>query len=271
MKETLDELIFENRNKEYGSYYLRRNFSKYLTRATLIGTGIFSLLLGGSFAFTKLSQEAREKDVNVDLSASLLKEDIPEEVIEIPEEVPPPPLNEPPPEIAQEKFLPPEPKKDEEVTVEEPPPPAEKLESAAISNKTVEGEAVKDVFAPPPPPKEVAVVKVEQPKEEEIFIGVEQQPEFPGGDVELRKYLKANVNYPPAASRANISGRVTIRFVVEKDGTIGGVTVLKGIGFGLDEEAIRVVKKMPKWNPGKQNGKPVRVYFTLPVVYTLQD
>ena len=270
-KVTLDDIVFENRNKEYGSYYLRQNFSKYLTRATIIGTSIFALLLGGSFAFTKLSQEAREREVLVDLSATNLDEEKPEEVIEVPEELPPPPLEEPPPEVAEIKFLPPEPKKDEEVKIEEPPPPAEKIEVAAISNKNVEGEAVKNVFAPPPPPKEVAVVKVEKAAEEEIFIGVEQQPEFPGGESEMRKFLGKNVQYPAAATRANVSGRVTVQFVVEKDGSIGAVKVLKGIGFGCDEEAIRVVKSMPKWNPGKQNGKPVRVYFNLPVTYTLQD
>src|SRR5690606_31283373 len=133
--------------------------------------------LGGALAFNKIQAGNNEREVLVDLSATNLDEEIPEEVIEILEELPPPPLEEPPPEVAQEKFLHPEPKKDEEVVIEEPPPPAEKLETAVISNKTVEGIEAKDVFIPPPPPKEVAVVKVEQPKEEEIFVGVEQQPE----------------------------------------------------------------------------------------------
>ena len=232
-KVTLDDIVFENRNQEYGAYYLRKNYSKYITRATIIGASIFSLALGGVLAVNKINAANADKEINVDLSAMDLMEELPEEeVLEIPEEVPPPPVNEPPPEVAQEKFLPPEPKKDEEVKFEEPPPPAEKLETAVISNKKVEGEAVKDVFIPPPPPKEVAVVKVEAPKEEEIFVGVEQQPEFPGGDKARVKFLRDNVNYPAAAQRANISGRVTVQFVVEKDGSIGNIKVLKGIGFG---------------------------------------
>jgi protein TonB len=259
MNHTLDDLLFEDRNKEYGSYYLRKNFGKYLTRSTIIGTGLFTLILGGSFAFTKLNQEAREREVNVILTATDLPEEVPEEIIEIPEEIPPKPLDEPPPEIAQERFLPPEPKKNDDVKIEEPPPTAEKLETAAISNKTVEGEAVKDVFAPPPPPKVVALVKAEDPDEIKDFVGVEQQPEFPGGDIEMRKFLSRNVQYPAAAQRGNISGRVV------------ATKILKSIGFGCDEEALRVIKSMPKWNPGKQNGKAVRVYFTLPVTYTLQD
>lgn len=269
-KVTLDDMVFENRNKEYGSYYLRKNLSKYLTRATLVGTTIFALLLGGAFTFTKITQANAEKDVLVDLSATNLDEEIPEEEIEIPEELPPPPLEEPPEEVAQEKFLPPEPKKDEEVKVEEPPPPAEKVEKAVISSKTVEGVEAKDVFIPPPPPKEVAVVKVEEPKEEQIFVGVEQSPEYPGGDKAMYRFLSDKIRYPAAASRANVSGRVTVQFVVEKDGSIGAVKVLKGIGFGCDEEAVRVIKAMPKWNPGKQNGRAVRVYYTIPVMFTLE-
>lgn len=271
MKETLDDLVFENRNKEYGSFYLRKNYSRYLTRAAVLGTGIFALLLGGAFTFTKISQEASEKDVLVDLSAQNLEEELPEEEIEIPDELPPPPLDEPPPEVAQEKFLPPEPKKDEEVKIEEPPPPADKLETAVISNKKVEGVEATNVFIPPPVVKEVAVIKAEAPKEEDIFVGVEQSPEFPGGEKAMYKFLGDKIQYPAAASRANVSGRVTLQFVVEKDGSIGAIKVLKSVGFGCDEEAIRVVKAMPKWNAGKQNGRPVRVYFTLPIMFTLSE
>jgi protein TonB len=270
-KVTLDDIVFENRNKEYGAYYLRKNYSKYLTKATLIGSAIFVAVLGGALAFNKITAANAEKEIMVDLSATDLQEEQPEEEIEIPEDVPPPPLEEPPPEVAQEKFLPPEPKKDEEVKIEEPPPPAEKLETAVISNKTQEGIEAKDVFIPPPPPKEVAVVKVEEPKEEQVFVMVEQQPEYPGGEKAMYGFLSKNINYPAAATRANISGRVTVQFVVEKDGSIGTVKVLKGIGFGCDEEAVRVIKSMPKWSPGKQNGRAVRVYYTIPVVFQLSE
>ncbi|MBX2954253.1 MAG: energy transducer TonB [Leadbetterella sp.] len=271
MKVTLDDMVFETRNKEYGAYYLRKNYRSYLTRATVIGTALFSLLFAGALAFNKIQAANAEKEIMVDLSATNLDEEVPEEEIEIPEDVTPPPLEEPPPEVAQEKFLPPEPKKDEEVTIEEPPPSAEKLETAVISNKTVEGVEAKDVFIPPPPPKEVAVVKVEKAAEEEIFMSVEQDAQFPGGMSELMKYLNKNVKYPAVAQRANVGGKVVLRFVVEKDGSVAQISVLKSVGFGCDEEAVRVVKSMPKWSPGKQNGRPVRVWYTLPVTYTLQE
>jgi len=269
MKVTLDDVVFETRNKEYGAYYLRKNYRRYLTRATVMGTGLFCLLFGAALAFNKIQAANREKVTYVIVNPFDLPQDDPEPVV--PEELPPPPLEEPAPEMAQEKFLPPEPKKDEEVLVEEPPPPAEKLEKAIISNKTVEGTEAKDVFIPPPPTKEVAVVKMEPVAEDEIFMGVEQEAEFPGGLNELMKFLKKNVSYPAAAQRANISGKVILQFVVEKDGTVGQIKVLKSVGFGCDEEAVRVVKAMPRWSPGRQNGRAVRVYYTLPVSYTLQE
>ncbi len=269
----LDEIIFEGKNKEYGAYFLRKNYSKYLTKAAVYGIGASLLILGGAWGFQKFIAPNLEKDsievVDIDLSA--LEEELDEEVPPPPpppEEEPPPP----PPEVKQVQFLPPEPKADEEVVIETPPPTLKEVETAVISNKNVEGNDVTDVFTPPPPPPP-AVTKpagLGKPKEEEIFTAVEQQPEFPGGTSEMYKFINSNIKYPAAAQRANISGRVFVKFVVEKDGSIGKVEVLKGIGFGCDEEAVRVIKEMPKWNPGRQNGKNVRVWFTMPVFYQLE-
>jgi len=109
----------------------------------------------------------------------------------------------------------------------------------------------------------------EEIDEHEIFILVESQPEFPGGTVELYKFLRNEIRYPPFAKEANIQGRIFINFVVEADGSITNIVVLRGIGGGCDEEAIRIVKSMPKWTPGKQRGRSVRVSFNLPVKFTL--
>jgi len=95
-------------------------------------------------------------------------------------------------------------------------------------------------------------------------------PEFPGGMAALMKYLAENIKYPSLAKESGIQGRVFINFVVEPDGAISNVKVLRGIGGGCDEEAVRVVERMPKWSPGKQRGKPVRVSYNLPVKFTLQ-
>jgi TonB family protein len=104
---------------------------------------------------------------------------------------------------------------------------------------------------------------------EAIFTAVEQQPGFPGGNEACAKYLSTNIRYPAAARKNKVQGRVVTSFVVNKDGTIGDVKVLKGIGYGADEEAVRVIKNMPKWYPGMQNGKPVNVQYTLPISFTL--
>ena len=162
----------------------------------------------------------------------------------------------------------------------------------------------KAVVTPPPPPKQVVKINVveddmdvdddididveadqdtemeeyvplqvedeESAEEQQIFIVVESMPEFPGGEPALHRYLGENIKYPQMAKESGIQGRVFVTFVVERDGSVTDVKVLRGIGGGCDEEAVRVVKGMPKWSPGKQRGKPVRVQFNLPVKFTLQ-
>ena len=120
---------------------------------------------------------------------------------------------------------------------------------------------------------EITPVKIEQEEEEEdvqIFTVVENDPEFPGGMEALYKFLRDNIKYPQLARDNNITGRVYVTFVVERDGSIANPRILKDIGGGCGQEAIRVVKSMPKWTPGKQRGKAVRVQFNLPVSFNLQ-
>lgn len=114
------------------------------------------------------------------------------------------------------------------------------------------------------------VEEVEEEEEEtQIFQVVETMPTFPGGDAARIKYLQNNLKYPTMARESGIQGKVFVTFVVEKDGSITDVKVLRGIGGGCDEEAVRVIKNMPKWKPGKQRGKPVRVQFNMPIVFKL--
>lgn len=156
---------------------------------------------------------------------------------------------------------------------------------------------------PPPPPKQVTIINIveddveveddieidveadqetivedfvpiieeeEKVEEMEIFTVVESMPSFPGGDVARMKYLQENIEYPQMARESGIQGTVYVTFVVETDGSVTDVRILRGIGGGCDEEAIRVIKNMPKWNPGMQRGKPVRVQFNMPIKFTLQ-
>ncbi|MDR2084562.1 MAG: energy transducer TonB [Bacteroidales bacterium] len=110
----------------------------------------------------------------------------------------------------------------------------------------------------------------EEVHEEEIFLIVEKQPEFPGGDAARLRYLRDNVKYPQMAKESGIQGTVWLQFVIEPDGSVSNVRVVRGIGGGCDEEAIRVIKNMPKWSPGEQRGRKVRVQFSMQVKFTLQ-
>ena len=121
-------------------------------------------------------------------------------------------------------------------------------------------------YTPPPPPK-----AVEEEATEEIFVVVEQQPEFPGGMSALMKFLSDNIKYPVIAQENGIQGRVITTFVVERDGSITDINVVRGQDPSLDKEAVRVIKTMPRWKPGQQRGKPVRVRFTLPVQFRLAN
>jgi protein TonB len=156
---------------------------------------------------------------------------------------------------------------DEEVPKDEEPPPVETLKDKVIATTTVEGDpnASADVVIDEPR-EETKAVEIQK---EEIFTVVEQPPMFPGGMAELGKFLSKNLKYPRQASQSNIEGTVYVNFVVDSHGKISEVKILKGIGYGCDEEAERVVRAMPAWAPGKQGGRGVSVRYNLPIKFKL--
>ena len=167
-----------------------------------------------------------------------------------------------------------------QITKEEtPPPPEPEPEQVTTDLKVVDDDKVienefipVDADAKDVTNGEVIAAPIEEDKEEEIqeiFVAVENQPEFPGGEAALYQYLEKNINYPEMARQQNITGRVFVTFVVERDGSIANPRVLREIGGGCGDEAVRVVKGMPKWKPGKQRGKTVRVQYNLPVLFQL--
>ncbi|WP_295120474.1 energy transducer TonB [uncultured Chitinophaga sp.] len=273
LKSDFLDILFEQRNKEYGAYDLRRQYEKRV-RNSIIGTASLALLIFGSYLIYSNLNAADN-----DASNKPKVEEIKMQDLEIPPEdpktppPPPPPPAPPPPVKPTVQFTPPVIKKDNEVPPEEEPPKIEDIKDKAVSTKTVEGDVngidpglLSDskgtgvVEAPPPPPKE------------EIFTFVEQPPTFPGGEEALNKYLSKNIRYPHLATENGISGTVFVTFVVDSDGNIKDVkTVGAKKGGGLEEEAVRVVRGMPKWKPGKQNGRQVSVQFNLPIRFTLQE
>ena len=184
--------------------------------------------------------------ITIDLQARVA-DDFAEEIIPITEQKVKPPPPPPPKQVTQIKIV------EDDVEVEDD----------LDIDVEADDETVVEEYIPPSDDDEEVV-------EAEIFTVVESMPSFPGGMGELMKFLGKNINYPTLAKESGIQGRVFINFVVEPNGSISNVKVLRGIGGGCDEEAVRVVKSMPKWSPGKQRGKPVRVSYNLPVKFTLQ-
>ena len=185
--------------------------------------------------------------------STIVQDVLAEEEIEITQRDPEPPPPPPPPEPEVPEII--------EVTEEKV---ETKIDLSSLEDD--QSKAQVQTYTPPPPPK-----PVEEEATDEIFVVVEQQPEFPGGTTALMKFLGDNIRYPVIAQENGIQGRVIMNFVVERDGSISDVQVVRGQDPSLDREAERVIKTMPKWKPGQQRGKPVRVRFTLPVVFRLQN
>lgn len=264
----IEDIIFEHRNKSYGGYLLRKLYPGNLTKANIIATVLFLLC------------------ISLPLIAKLIKDKLPSDDLTLATEVtlaepppldptapppPPPPVAEPPPRKPTIAFVAPKVKKDEEVQEEAPPPDVEQLKEIDISTKTQEGveggvpEGLEEGEPAPPP---VVEVEVEE-KPEEVFKVVEQKPEFPDGEAAMLKFIYDNIKYPAIARENGVEGMVVVSFVVEKDGSISDAKIARDIGAGCGQEAVRVVNMMPKWNPGKQRGRPVRVQFNLPVKFKL--
>jgi len=249
------ELVFENRNKEYGAYEIRKNYEKQVVRAFLFTIGGIILAVAIPVIINLIS--------NMDFAnKNVMSEEI--SLAEPPSidkaTPPPPPVIPPPPVVKTIKFTPPVVVKDEEVQ-DEPPPTQEEMKDVQISTVTQEGNTTEDL-----PPENPVV----DPDEGKVFTIVEEMPSFPGGEEQMLKFIRDNTHYPAVARENGITGRVFINFVVDKDGKIKDVKVLRGIGAGCDEEAVRVVKSMPDWKAGKQNGRAVQVSFNLPVNFTLR-
>jgi protein TonB len=247
-----NNLVFAQRNKEYGAYELRTDYNRRLALALALAMGFFVVVIGAPFIINKLKKDevVEEKKKIVDVNLDLFEEQ--------PEEPPPPPEVIPPPQpqIETVQFVAVE-AADE--PVDEPPPTQADLTETTAGQTTQEGE---NIDAPPPPP----------PVEEETYdlAAVQEQPEFPGGMGELYKFLGKIQKYPDMEAEANIHGKVYVEFTVQKDGSIEDVKVRRGVSPGLDKEAMRMVNAMPKWTPGKMNGRAVKCRFTLPVNFVLK-
>ena len=265
------DIVFQGRNKVYGAYQLRRGTSKRNIWSMVFVAAVAAVAYLGLAAYNSY-QAAQKAKFEAEMEASLIetkKQAKVEKKTEAPKVEQVQKVEKVKSSIA---FTPPVIKKDSEVKPEEEMKTQDELKETktAIGAFDVKGndeaggtvlKAVEDIATPEPPKQE---------EQNKVFDVVEQQPQYPGGMGALNQWLGSNIKYPVMAAENGIEGRVVVQFVVERDGSVSGVHVVRGVDPSLDKEATRVVSAMPKWIPGKQNGSAVRVKYTVPVTFRLQ-
>ncbi|MEO5910498.1 MAG: energy transducer TonB [Pelobium sp.] len=270
------DLVFENRNQSYGAYVLRRDSGNYLKRALLIAISIFagSILLS-AFTNRNFNKDPKVKITTVidttavDLTAILEPEKPKKEEPKVEQSLPKQQVED----LRQVKLIANiKPVNDVLATAEIPT--IEDVNKSLIGMNTNEGKDASEGINSPSENKLGTGgngIKEEGSNEPVNVNLLEVYPEFPGGMEAWAKFLNKNLRYPYTAQENNIQGRVTVSFVVERDGEITNLKVIRGIGAGCDEEAMRVIKKSPLWKSGVQNGRKVRVSYVMPIVFKMNN
>ena len=261
------ELVFDGKNTEFGAFQMRQESTSRHNKAMIIVAILVVLIITLPALFRYIAPKKQE-EVKMTEVTQLTKLPPPEvknnDVIKKVDAPPPPPLK------SSIKFTAPKIVKDEDADREDVKTQEEIISAkVAVSvadvkgNDEIHGQDIADLRK----------VAQEKPKEEveEIFTVAEQMPQFPGGPAALQEFLAKNLRYPPIAAENGISGTVVVRFAVWKAGSIRNIEVLSPVDRSLDEEAVRVIKSMPNWIPGKQNGNSVSVYFVAPVKFQLAE
>ncbi|HWR94855.1 MAG TPA: energy transducer TonB [Flavobacterium sp.] len=248
------EIVFEGRNKLYGAYELRKNDKKTTYKSLIIGAILFSFLVSIPLLISFLPER---NDVDETLDKKIVTVKLPPKKEQPKANLPPPPP--PPPKVDQVKFVKPKVTKAEEVTEE--PPKLDEIKDKKIGKENIKGDPDAELTVEPvgTGPKEVV-----EEEDTQIYntAGIEVKPDFPGGIDKFYKYIGKNYRVP---EESGLKGKVFVSFVVEKDGSLTDIKVLRDIGYGTGKEAIRVLKSCPRWTPGEQNGKKVRVLYSLPI------
>jgi protein TonB len=248
-----DDIVFEVRNKEYGAYKLRKKYNRTVLIAMCIGVLIIATAIITPYINAKAA-ENRSKRAERQVEIKLEKLDTPTEQVAPPPPPPPPPTDV----VQQQKYVPPQ------VVDSIKPEDMKQLMTADQAQTEVTNKDVVEAV------QQVKEEVQETEAEPEPFVVVEEMPMFPGGDAELLKYIGEHTQYPEIAKENNIQGKVIVRFCVTAKGGVSQVSVLKGVDPELDKEAIRVVNTLPPFKPGKQGGKPVPVWYMVPIAFTLK-
>ncbi|MDQ6531965.1 energy transducer TonB [Flavobacterium sp. LHD-85] len=249
------DIVFEGRNKIYGAYELRKSNGKTTVKALVIGSLIFSAAIAAPLIASLLPDSSEEEEVK-EVKMAAVK--LPPKKEEVKPNMPPPPP--PPPKVDQVKFVKPVVAKAEEVT--EDPPKIVELKDKKVGAETIKGDPDAVLTVDEPVGKGPVAEVVQEDNTVYNTAGIEVKPDFPGGIDKFYKFVGNNYKTP---EEEGLKGKVYVTFVVEKDGSLTDIKVLRDIGYGTGAEAIRVLKKCPKWTPGEQNGKKVRVLYSLPI------
>lgn len=251
--------VFDPRYREYGGYELRTNSYKRHLKSLFIAGSAFILLFVAPFLARQVFHTTRDKELTVRVLTNIELEPPREE--NLLKEVPPPP------QVLRNtvKFEVPDIKPDELVADEPPLTQKEVLDMKTVISNTTFDKGTDDLSAPP-----ADAENTDAPVNPDVPLSVvDQMPQFPGGEKEMLRFIRNNLRYPLSAQDNNIQGTVILNFVVDREGKIISIRVVKSIGFGCDEEAVRVMERMPAWTPGKQRGQPVLVSFTMPFRFVL--
>lgn len=274
------DIVFENKNKEFGAYTLRAGSVKRHNKAMLITIivvgGLLTLagLVTAGLLFAKAEEDTTASVAVEELAEAKnnAEEEEEEQIQEIKEEEPEPEVIELP-QVAQQAFTAIEVTEDDKVKNQVQAQDQMKEDNRNIGNQNVLGEADLRATVTAEVRQNVVVAEAPKPVEEtKVYdlANVEQKPSFKGGEAAMFKWLGEHINYPAAAAEEGASGKVQVQFIVSKSGKVTNVKVVRGKHPALDKEAVRVVSSMPDWTPGRQNGQPVNVTYILPVNFTLK-
>ncbi|TCS85459.1 protein TonB [Anseongella ginsenosidimutans] len=265
------QIIFEGRNREYGAYALRRDYSRHAMKALLIAVFSFSLCSYAPILAAIIEKKNKPAAVLPDTDPGLSTLETPK-----PKELPPPEMKLPtPPAVKEIQYTTPEIVRQAEVNEEDLLPPTESIpDDVILGNETKDGLSRFEVPMDVPADgkgREAIVGTVSSTVHE--YATIQKKPMFPGGMDKILPYVMKNFRYPRQAIENNIQGTVFVQFTIDRDGSIIDVKALRGqeLGGGLAEEAVRIVKAMPKWEPGEQNGRKVKVRYTIPVIARSQE
>jgi protein TonB len=268
------DLVFADRNKNYGAYQLRSKSSSIMTRALFVSGSLFILLCFSPLIYAKLFP----KEIIVDTAPIVI--DLKDVIHQMKPKTPEPEKKIEPAKVDLVKVKTVALSKNIVVVnkVDLPDPPTVKdIQDAVISDKTQDGIIAPNLVIPDNKGDGNGTGAARDgagtgdPNAVVDLGGVDEYPEFNGGAKAWSKYMERNLRYPYQAQEANIQGKVFVSFVVERDGSVSDVKVLRGLGFGCDEEAIKVIKKSPLWKPGKNRGTPVRVRYNMGINFTISN